>query len=354
MLHHLRRSIGTGHSQRLWPVLLILLSAVVLPTGGVLWFMNEAIENEQLAVRQRLTDVYASQMAIASAQLQAFWQKKLGLLSQSLQANRGAAAFGDLVNRDVADSIIIYDPKGRLTYPDLEAIPLPLPRPESPAWKEARRLEYEQNSPANAAGLYLQIAQRTGSIDEAAGALVAHARCLHKAGRSAAAVEVLTGALRNARYRSVSDERGRHILPNALLLALNLVKEPAHPQFQKTAASLVEMLNDYGGRTMPSGQRRFLMKQLQTLWPACPVFPTQQAEELAVAYLEAHPQEINAGRLLPTVLPRVWAQRTDDNAALALFRQDRLLAQLASALRSASSIPGARLFVTPPGATEPH
>ena len=44
---------NTGPNQRLWPVFALLLAVVVLPTAGVLWFMNQAMQNEQLAVRQR-------------------------------------------------------------------------------------------------------------------------------------------------------------------------------------------------------------------------------------------------------------------------------------------------------------
>ena len=62
MFHRTRQSTKTGHSQRLWPVFALLIAVVVLPTAGVLWFMNQAMQNEQLAVRQRLTDAYNSQL----------------------------------------------------------------------------------------------------------------------------------------------------------------------------------------------------------------------------------------------------------------------------------------------------
>ncbi len=211
-----------------------------------------------------------------------------------------------------------------------------------------------RKSPANAARLYLQIARQTGRPEEAAEALVANARCLNNAGRPAEAIEILTGEMMDHRYRSVTDEQSRHILPNALLLALNLMKDPAHPRFRKTAASLAEVLNNYEGAPMPSGQRRFLMKQLQSLWPFCPPFPTQQAEELAVAYLSAHPQEIKPGQLVPAALPGVWVQRTADRAALVLFKQENLGAQLSGAVAASSSIRGVQVFVAPPGSSEPH
>ena len=47
---------------RLWPVLLILLLAALVPSACVIWFMNAAIENQQLAMRQRLTDLYLNEL----------------------------------------------------------------------------------------------------------------------------------------------------------------------------------------------------------------------------------------------------------------------------------------------------
>ncbi len=47
-----------------WPVLLLLL-AVLEPSGGVLWMMRQAMENERLAVRQRMTDLYQVQLESA-------------------------------------------------------------------------------------------------------------------------------------------------------------------------------------------------------------------------------------------------------------------------------------------------
>ena len=49
--------LGTGHDSALWPVLLLLL-IVLVPSAGVVWMMRAAMDNERLAVRQRLADAY--------------------------------------------------------------------------------------------------------------------------------------------------------------------------------------------------------------------------------------------------------------------------------------------------------
>ena len=57
-----RSRVGTGHDAKSWPVLSLLLVVVLVPTVGVLWFMSQAMRNERLAVRQKLSDVYQAQL----------------------------------------------------------------------------------------------------------------------------------------------------------------------------------------------------------------------------------------------------------------------------------------------------
>jgi hypothetical protein len=78
----MNRAANTGYRQRLWPVFAILIAVVTLPTAGVLWFMNEAVQNEQLAVRQRLNDLYRSQLQSAAEKIQVSWREKLSLLQK--------------------------------------------------------------------------------------------------------------------------------------------------------------------------------------------------------------------------------------------------------------------------------
>ena len=44
-----------GHA-RTWPLLALLVRVVLAGIGGVLWFLREAMQNERMAVRQRLSD----------------------------------------------------------------------------------------------------------------------------------------------------------------------------------------------------------------------------------------------------------------------------------------------------------
>ena len=77
---------------------------------------------------------------------------------------------------------------------------------------------------------------------------------------------LLTETLGDEQFRNIADTQGRPLQPSAVLFALQLMKEPSHPLFSKTAQNLADRLNDYGDPLMPSNQRRFLMQQLNSLW----------------------------------------------------------------------------------------
>ena len=67
---------GTGHDSALWPVLLLLL-VVLVPSAGVVWMMRAAMENERLAVRQKLGDAYRVQLESARRRIDQQWRETL-------------------------------------------------------------------------------------------------------------------------------------------------------------------------------------------------------------------------------------------------------------------------------------
>ena len=96
---------------------LLLLLAVAVPIGCVLWFMSEAMDNERLAARQRLTSVYRGQLEATGRQLQGEQMaRQLNLVS--VPGDEAAAVvFARLVTAGVADGVIILDESGRIAYP---------------------------------------------------------------------------------------------------------------------------------------------------------------------------------------------------------------------------------------------
>ena len=124
-------------SHRLWPAVVVLIVAVLAPTLCVLWFMNAAVENERLAVRQRLQDVYGRELTLCQNRLEEHWKK----VGEALEASRDQApaeAFAELVGRGLVESALVYR-DGRLAYPRLEThVDV---HPLSPAEEQARALE---------------------------------------------------------------------------------------------------------------------------------------------------------------------------------------------------------------------
>ncbi len=125
---------GTGRDSWSWPVLLLLL-AVLVPSSGVIWMMRQAMENERLAVRQRLTDLYQVQLESAQQQIIERWQMRLTEIDATAAGELASERFAKLVTEGLADSVIVWSSDGGLCYPDQ------LPRSQE-ANAELRQLEW--------------------------------------------------------------------------------------------------------------------------------------------------------------------------------------------------------------------
>ena len=77
LLRSLSPGAGRGHSLGLALVLLVL---VLVPSACLLWFMNQAVRNERLAVRQRLIEAYRGHLVLAQERLAAYWRQTAGEL----------------------------------------------------------------------------------------------------------------------------------------------------------------------------------------------------------------------------------------------------------------------------------
>jgi signal transduction histidine kinase len=340
----------TGRRQRLWPVTLLLFIAVALPVTCVLWFMSRAVQNERLAVQQRLTESYQGHLRSAVDGIRTGWRERISAIEEAAKREEAPEAFARVVQSGLADSVLFFR-DDRLVYPDGDRFSEVTAEFRTPLWDEARILEQGGNNWSACAEAYGKIVEESNSNSEKAQAFLGQARCLNKAGNTAAAIHLLTETFSDIRYRNVMDSTGRLVSPNALLLALQLMQTVSHPDFEKTALMLVEWLNDYRTSTMPSGQRRFLMRQLQALWTECPDFPTAEAEDMAAFFGDPEVQELGFGRLQQTKHPDIWAYRTLDRSAIALFRRENMSVILSENVLSLEPVPGILLQIREPGAS---
>jgi len=247
--------------------------------------------------------------------------------------------------------VVVYNRAGQLLYPRDVQPAAATQESEATGWAEARSLEFERRDPVAAAAAYAKIAESGSTPNAAARALQARARCLAKAGRTQAAVEVLTQTLGQDRYRRATDAHGRLIALDAMLRALQLMGDPSNPDFGRLSERLQKRVVEYGDPALRAGQRRFLMRQLQELLPERPQFPTLAAEDLAAAYLATTPTPPPALRLTIAPMAGVWHLASTSRTVVAIFREDRLLSEMQSMVEAVVSLPGASLSVRPPAAT---
>ncbi len=348
---------GSARGDSLWPVILLLLVAVAVPTACVLWFMTEAMSNERLAVRQKLTAVYQSQLVALEQRLHDDWEEKQVALASVDTDAPAPEIFANLIEASLADSVIVYDTAGRVVYPASVSVQAAGEVAESPAWSWARRLEFESADHVAAARTYAGIAGETLDVDTAARALQAQARCLVKAGEKQAAIKVLSETLIEDRYRRAVDFQGRLIARNAQLLALQLIGDPADPSFRPIADQLRRRLSDYTDPALPADQRRFLMKQLRSLMPGDAEFPTLEAEDLAARYIGSDPPPLAGGQLPPqgsslrrSGLPGVWQLRPPNGRVLALFSERSIAGDMRSLIAAQALPADVTVEVLPPQA----
>lgn len=316
-----RRTAGAvAPSQQLWPVLLLLLIAVLLPTICLLWFMNRAMTNERLAVRDRLANVYKGRLIDFRDRLATEWSRRLAELEAAGSAGNPAEAFSRIVSAGICDSVIIRDEVGRLLYPE------PGPPSAQPAdlpmeWDEAARLEQDPSQLTAAAAAYGRIAHGAKESNLAASALLAQARCLSRTGQIPAAVEILTTRLAAPEYRDAFDITGRLIVPAAQLRALQLINDPADPRSTPLVEDLVRRVLDYRDLSLPRGQRLFLMQEIARIAPKRIPARLLAAEKLTDAYSDAMPSPATAPSgvvAFPLLLREAWSSDRPSELQLVL------------------------------------
>ena len=341
-----------AHNQGLWPGLLLLV-AVLTSTACVLWFMTEAMENRRLVVARKLASAY---LAIVQDRLEAYWQQQAAALEKSEAETSGSALFAHCVAEGLADSVVCYDAQGRLLYPAAPQAPERDSGGQQAQWAEALRLEYVEQDLDAAASAYEVMAAACGDPEKdrfnahlAARALQAQARCLARAGHHDAAIQVFTEILGQEEYRQATDLQGRLIVVGAQLRALQLMGRPSHPGFSATADRLKKRLTDYDDPVLASAQRRFLMKQFQTLLPGDAEFPTLAAEELAARFVEAHPLPSKDSVVRLTELPGVWQLAAPNGRVRGLLWTESVLSRSRAAIAARALPSEASVALVPPG-----
>lgn len=312
------RALGRiAREREIWPVALLLF-AVVVPAVCLVWFTAAAMRNERLAARQKVSEAYLGQLIQAQARWDRAWEELQLNVMRAAASNPPATAFAKIVLSSNASSVILFDEKQRMVYPDKPAPPVA----KSFSDAEASQLEHVAKDYAGAADRYHALGLAADDADVAARAFQAEARCLAKAGRKDAAIRVVEEVLGQDRFLGAADPQGRLIVANAELFALELGAGDL------IARRLKERLLDYRLSVMAAPQRLFLMRELKALRPEID-FPTFAAEALAAEVSEQRlPMQAIMERIPVT---DIWHCASWCGRALIIVRSDHFAALIRAA-----------------------
>ncbi|MBC8350828.1 MAG: HAMP domain-containing histidine kinase [Planctomycetes bacterium] len=300
--------------QRHWPVVLLLLT-VLFSSASVLWLTNAAVRNERAAVRQRLTEAYHSRLRLAESCVEEYWRSIDAEIEQLAAKNSGPELFKACVAADLADSILIVDSGGAITYP-APSVHIEIASLNPKAWAAANQLEFRDHSIADATEAYAAIATTEPQPNAEARAWMAHARCLEKGGQRDQAISILTNELGQPGIAAALDQDGRSVRLDALLRATQLVAaaDGQASRLETLQESLQQLLNDYGNK-VPSAQRQFAMRAFRELFPESPEFETFSAEQLAANHFDS-PQSKHG---------ILWKREQRDSGVILLFRNENVI-----------------------------
>jgi len=310
-LKNVTANIGS-RNQLQWVVLLLAVT-VLLPTVCLLWFMSRSAQNERLAVRQKLLDIYRGQLELLSRQIDRQWEQRATALDRAVQAGKSPMElFADLATGTQPDlpccrAALIYDTTGRLLYPitrkDSDSA-----EATSDRFDQAWQMEFVNNDFSAAADDYRRIAAMNNDDYVGYLASLAAVRCLRKAGRIDEAVQLC----RKVAYTTSTTpppSSAVHLVAQARVLLVTMQADANIPVESDDINRLVKSALYYGDQSgadylpMSSDTRIFLLSRtLEMLgdarWPGH--FASQietakrllAAEQLAASLLEQLPRPV--------------------------------------------------------------
>lgn len=174
-------------ARRLRWVIWLLATAVILPTVCLLWFMNLAVQNERLAVQQKLIDNYTQRADYFFKEVtDLYFDNLIPGLTGEQEMGPGALFCAFAASPDSPlEGMLIYDSSGILEYPVLDRFAYDLPEELKDAFQAEQAGDYGQ-----AVEQYKNIAEEAAGPALRGRAELARARCLVKLGRLQEAAEL--------------------------------------------------------------------------------------------------------------------------------------------------------------------
>lgn len=314
-----------SHDRARW-LFALLAILLLVSSSGLVWMMREAVRNDQLAVRQRLTSVYRVTLTNAAREVTQEAQELFDTADRMNQERASAQErFAKCLQQLPCDSLIVLDASGQPAYPrvvtretlaeaDLSEWS------ESTEWIRAEQAEFQRQDFNIAADRYAHLASLATNELERVQAWQAQARCLYRVGKQQAAIDLLSQV---AAVDTLRDSVGRSPSLDAQLRLLELAGIESDLG-RSILERMSRQLNDYGGPLLHPDQRRFVMRTIQERAGPVRKFVTLPAEELAAQYLEGDAGRTRAATSLTVGGPPVFAFETPHARAVLLFRHTTL------------------------------
>lgn len=221
---------GADQTHLYWAILLLAV-AVVLPTVCLLWFMNQAVRNERLAIRQKLIDMYSGRAEKLFAEYSdKFVSAGKKLLSDSSKLPPDKL-FESIVNSKDSfwQAVAVYSRDGRLVF-HAQSAEISLEE-DIPVLSKAWKLEFVDKDFPAAADAYGEAAS-SGDDTLWASALTGKIRCLQKAGEISDAIN----ACRMLAWPEQKKEKIDRLIASARLMLVNLYKQSSNADFIESCA----------------------------------------------------------------------------------------------------------------------
>ncbi len=248
---------------RVWEPVLLLAVAVILPTVGLLWFMNKVVKSERLAVQQRLTTVYKDRLTEVAEKVGGQWADACRQLERKPSVHP-YRQFIAVVGQGGYDGLLVYDDAGQRLYPVISTDAGTLARP-SEDFRDVWEMEFINQQYELAAELYEERARISDDHGRLA-AYIGKSRSLAKAGRIDQAVAECRLRAAFSPLAETGDSRCLALIANARLLMLGWMQDnPAYASlYEETFRKLLAMLyNPNGaGSALPADENLFIARKV--------------------------------------------------------------------------------------------
>ncbi len=302
--------INTGNQLR-WVVLLLAI-AVILPTVCLLWFMSQAVRNQSLAIRQKLSVSYQQRLEILSNRIDDLWSARISVIEDETAVERQPIEIFDrLAGRDggasepnICNAVIIYDSNGKLVYPVTGGEDYP--NEFSPEFNLAWSTEFTDEDFARAIRMYEQFVDSADDDYIGYSALLGKIRCLRKSGE----IEKAVTLCQKMAYGQTPDDVSLStvaLIARARILLLNMKGETQEGFRRSDLENLMGSAINYtpgsgnGFLLMPSGTRIFLLRKTLEI-----AEQSQWADELKSQILRAK-KLLSAEELSAAALEKYYA-----------------------------------------------